>query len=274
MNIQDRKFISPGAWFSLIYPKEWNEFEDTEDSFLFYNPNKWSGNFRISAFKADSKEPDAMRYGEDAVKDELKNNAEARLVKVGKWDAAYSSETFQEEGEWYTSHVWIMGESNLSLECSFTVPRTEDIKIAEEILNTIEVRKEEVHRSIEIIPIRVLEIGTVNEAFEWASSTIKKLLKKDFTASLEDVEKIQQIIDSENFKAQLREVWESIGISFGAILVNEIEGMEWVTVVDNKKEYPALCYKNGELIVYPMQLIWEKKKVGEHCDLQMEIAKF
>ena len=36
------KYISPGGWFSLEYPATWLEFEDTEESFLFYNPNKWS----------------------------------------------------------------------------------------------------------------------------------------------------------------------------------------------------------------------------------------
>lgn len=51
--IQGKKFISPGAWFTMVYPSDWNEFEDGEGSFLFYNPDTWTGNFRISAFKAD-----------------------------------------------------------------------------------------------------------------------------------------------------------------------------------------------------------------------------
>lgn len=33
------KYIAPGSWFSLEYPSDWREFEDTEDSFLFYNPD-------------------------------------------------------------------------------------------------------------------------------------------------------------------------------------------------------------------------------------------
>lgn len=41
------KYISPGGWFSLEYPMGWHEFEDTEESFLFYNPDRWTGNFRI-----------------------------------------------------------------------------------------------------------------------------------------------------------------------------------------------------------------------------------
>ena len=62
---QSKKFISPGAWFSMTYPADWNEFEDGEGSFLFYNPNEWTGNFRISAFKGNA------TYGKDSVKQEL-----------------------------------------------------------------------------------------------------------------------------------------------------------------------------------------------------------
>ena len=36
------KYISPGGWFSLEYPMGWHEFEDTEESFLFYNPDSKS----------------------------------------------------------------------------------------------------------------------------------------------------------------------------------------------------------------------------------------
>ena len=28
--MQGKKFISPGAWFSMNYPSDWNEFEDGE----------------------------------------------------------------------------------------------------------------------------------------------------------------------------------------------------------------------------------------------------
>ena len=75
--MQGKKFISPGAWFSMNYPSDWNEFEDGEGSFLFYNPDVWTGNFRISAFKGNA------TYGRDAVRQELKENESASLVKVG-----------------------------------------------------------------------------------------------------------------------------------------------------------------------------------------------
>ena len=89
---QGKKFISPGAWFSMVYPADWNEFEDGEGSFLFYNPNEWTGNFRISAYKGDT------TYGQEAVKQELKENTSAVSVMVGHLNCAYSKEMFEEEG--------------------------------------------------------------------------------------------------------------------------------------------------------------------------------
>ena len=92
------KYIAPGSWFSLEYPESWREFEDTEDSFLFYNPNKWSGNFRISAYQGGND-----RYASECIAYELKQVKGAHLVKVGNWECAYSTDNFQENGSWYTT---------------------------------------------------------------------------------------------------------------------------------------------------------------------------
>ena len=115
--IQGKKFISPGAWFTMVYPSDWNEFEDGEGSFLFYNPDTWTGNFRISAFKADAATRGAMDYGKEAVKQELKENPSASLVKIGKLACAYSKEMFQEEGAYYTTHLWITGKGKEAILC-------------------------------------------------------------------------------------------------------------------------------------------------------------
>ena len=131
------KYISPGGWFSLEYPMGWHEFEDTEESFLFYNPDRWTGNFRISAYKDE-----AADYGPQCIAYELKENTSSTLVKVGKWDCAYSAETFQEEGAWYTTHIWVTGEGDLSFECSFTVSKGGDKHPAEEIIRSLQIRKE------------------------------------------------------------------------------------------------------------------------------------
>ena len=257
------KFISPGGWFSLECPAAWSEFEDTEESFLFYNPNQWSGNFRISAYKDAAKD-----YGRQCIAYELKNNPTSCAVKVGEWDCAYSAETFQEEGAWYTTHIWVTGKDDISFECSYTVAKGGERTPAEGIIRSLIVRTGKEGK--EIIPIRVLEIGEVNAAFEWVSTTIKKNLTKDFTSPEEDLEKLQKLVDGGKIQANQRTAWESLGLAFGTILENEMDGMTWVTVVDGSKEYAALQF--GDLLIDPASLVWNKIKAKQPLDLNAEFA--
>ena len=258
------KYISPGGWFSLEYPATWSEFEDTEESFLFYNPNQWNGNFRISAYKDAAKD-----YGHQCIAYELKNNPTSTSVKVGEWACAYSAETFLEEGAWYTTHIWVTGKDDICFECSFTVAKGGERTPAEDIIRTLSVRNGK--ESKEIIPIRVLEIGEVNVAFEWASTTVKKTLTKDFTSQEADIEKLQKLMDGGKIQANQRTAWESIGLAFGTILENEMDGMTWVTVIDGRREYAALQF--GSLLFAPASLIWNKVKAKQSIDLKAEFER-
>lgn len=258
------KYISPGGWFSLEYPATWSEFEDMEESFLFYNPNQWNGNFRISAYKDATKD-----YGRQCIAYELKNNPTSTSVKVGEWECAYSAETFQEDGAWYTTHIWVTGKDDICFECSFTVAKGGERIPAEDIIRSLKVRTGQEGR--EIIPIRALEIGEVNEAFEWVSTTVKKSLTKDFTSQEADIEKLQKLMDGGKIQANQRTSWESIGLAFGTILENEMDGMTWVTVIDGRREYTALQF--GKLLFDPASLIWNKVKAKESIDLKAEYGR-
>ncbi len=258
------KYISPGGWFSLEYPASWSEFEDSEETFLFYNPNKWNGNFRISAYKDASKE-----YARQCIAYELKQNPTSTSVKVGEWECAYSAETFQEEGAWYTTHIWVTGKNDICFECSFTVSKGEERTPAEEIIRSLKIRGTK--ESKEIIPIRILEIGEVNAAFEWVSTTVKKTLTKDFTSQESDIEKLQKLMAEGKIQANQRTAWESIGLAFGTIIENEMDGMTWVTVIDGKQEYPALQF--GKLLYNPAYLVWSKVKAKQPVDLKAEFER-
>lgn len=260
-----QKYISPGAWFTIEYPSDWREFEDTEESFLFYNPDKWNGNFRISAYIGEDK-----NYAQHCMDEEKEHVDGARTAIVGSWKCIYSAESFQENGTWYTTHIWITGIGCVSVECSFTVAKGEPIRVAEAIIASLHVRQKEDKVNKEIIPVRVSEISIINEDFEWASSTIKKQLTKDFTSTKKDIENIQKIIESGRFSPTQKQTWECFGIAFGTILVNEMDGMEWVTVIDGNKEYPALRFQDTDIMVYPTTLIWEKIKNNKPCNLVEE----
>lgn len=101
-------------------------------------------------------------------------------MKVGHLECAYSKEMFEEEGTYYTSHLWVTGIDNVAFECSFTVPKGEHVDEAEKIISSLEIRKDGQKYPAEIIPIRLSEIYQVNEAYEWVTDTVKTQLKKTF----------------------------------------------------------------------------------------------
>ena len=261
-----KKFISPGAWFSMVYPSGWCEAEDGEGSFLFYNPEVWDGNFRISAYKEEAAERGAMNYGNEGVQQELKENRNARLVTVGNRKCAYSVECFEEEDQVFESHLWIVGIDNLLFECTFTVLKGEPTALAEQVIASIELRKEGVKYPAEMIPVRLSEIYLIDESFEWTAKIVKEHLSVDFQGVEEDLEKIQQIVDSGVIGRKKREDWLALGIAVCVIMTNEIEGLLWKTLVDGNREAPVLVYQDGT-VVDPMKLIWSKIKAGEPCNV-------
>ena len=117
----------------------------------------------------------------------------------------------------------------------------------------------------------MLEIGEVNAAYEWVSTTVKKTLTKDFTSQEADIEKLQKLMDGGKIQANQRTAWESIGLAFGTILENEMDGMQWMTVIDGNKEYPVLQF--GNLLFDPAYLIWSKVKTKQTIDLKAEFAR-
>ena len=259
-----KKLVSVGpeiAEGSMTYPADWNEFEDGEGSFLFYNPNEWTGNFRISAFKGNA------TYGKDSVKQELRENSSAIPVRIGRMECAYSKEMFEEEGAYYTSHLWITGADEVAFECSFTVKKGEPVAEAEKIIASLETRKDGVKYPAEIIPVRLSEIYQINEAYEWVDTTIKELLKKDFQGAEEDIAKMQQMMEESNIGPKKKDAWLAFGIALCVIFANEVDGMEWRTLVDGNREAPILLNTSTGEWIDPMKLVWSKVKAGGKVNL-------
>ena len=258
---KDKRYISPGGWFSLSYPAAWSEFEDGEDSFLFYNPDVWTGNFRISAYRGEG------AYADECLFRELKENPQARKVQVGTLPCAYSTEDFEEDGEAYTTHFWVTGRKDVSFECSFTVKKGGAVDEAERIIRSLEVRDANVKYLPELIPVRLLEIYRINEAYEWLSGKVKDVLKKDFQGEESDIDSMQQLIDKALFAPKKRDAWLSIGIVLCVILANEVDGMEWRTLVDGNREAPVLLNTATGRWTDPMKLAWSRVKAGGKVDL-------
>ena len=105
------------------------------------------------------------------------------------------------------------------------------------------------------------------------ATNIKKTLSKDFTSQESDIERLQKLIDSGKMSTDQRQVWENIGLALGTIIENEMDGMEWGTVVEGRKEYPALCFKGSSLLIQPSFLILDKVKQKQPIHLKHEFDR-
>lgn len=262
------KFISPQSWFSIELPDGWHEFEDAADSFLFYHPERWQGNFRISASSDRSAD-----YVAQALKEELKAVPDSRLVKIGEWECVFSSKAFQEAGTEYITYYWLTGKDKMLIDASYTITADKDATIGEDVVRSLRLRhlpQEEWHEWIEV---RLAEIFTINEGYEWAVKEVKKRLSKPFSSSVEDIARLQQLIDHPQFKWNNMEATSAIGIALGAIMVEEMDGLQWMTVIDGKAEYPALRFADSDITFSPMTFLAEERKAGKTVSLQTAFEK-
>ena len=58
-----------------------------------------------------------------------------------------------------------------------------------------------------------------------------------------------------------------MGITLCVILVNEVDGVEWMTLIDGSREVPVLVNKADGKTIDPMKLVWSKIKNGEVVNL-------
>jgi len=75
----------------------------------------------------------------------------------------------------------------------------------------------------------------------------------------------QQVIDSGKISPKKKDEWLAIGITVCAILTNEVEGMEWKTLIDGNREVPVLEYQGRT--IDPMKIAWSKVKAGQPCNI-------
>ena len=232
-----KKFISPGSWFSFAYPEEWFEFSEEADCFLFYNPEKWDGNFRISAYRDAS-----SSFGDTMMRQALKVS-NARLSKVGRWETVYSTESFTEQLVEYVTHCWTIGCGQTCVECSFTAPVEGHLGIVNAIIASLEILQPRDTFHNQYIPVRVSEVDLIESCYATIEELGMKLFKERFRDFDYNVRLLQKIAQRPELSKQLgTDAGAVMGVVLCTLLSESIEGLEWNTFVNGKVEDPVLMY--------------------------------
>jgi hypothetical protein len=237
-----KTFVSPESWFSFDYPDSWFEFEEESEDFLFYNPDNWSGNFRISAYRGGDND-----YGRQCMDEELRRPG-ASLVKIGSWKAVQTTDRFTEEGASYVGWYWTIGQGSTCVECSFVAPAGTASDEGRKIVETLVVNAPGVFFKDKLVTLRLAEITEIDEAYNW----VEKLAKKGAKARLADFQKgvqtLQQLIDSGEAKQLGRDAGAVLGITLCALMAEESDDFEWKTLVDGRSERAVLVRTDGKRI--------------------------
>lgn len=232
-----KKFISPGSWFAFTYPEEWFEFSEEADCFLFYNPEKWDGNFRISAYRDAS-----SSFGDTMMRQALKVS-NARLSKVGRWETVYSTESFTEQLVEYVTHSWTIGCGQTCVECSFTAPIEGHLGVVNAIIASLEILQPRDTFHNQYIPVRVSEVDLIESCYATIEELGMKLFKERFRDFDYNVRLLQKIALRPELPRQLgADAGAVMGVVLCTLLSESIEGLEWNTFVNGKVEAPVLMY--------------------------------
>lgn len=253
-----KKFISPHTWFEFEYPAGWFEFEDGEGSFLFYNPDAWDGNFRISGFKGET-----VNYGAEFVKDEASHSHKLKDYVLASGIARLEKSQFTQDEHIFDSYRWVIGIGDMGFDCSFSTLEGESEAIAQQIIESIKVRDLSKKYPAEIIPIRLSEIYAINEAYESIANLVKDAFAKDFQGQEEDIVSLDKIVEDNLISKKKRDRWIDMGLTLAVILSNEIEGIEWRTLIDGNREDAILLYTPTGTVIDPMKLVWSKVKADK-----------
>lgn len=68
-------------------------------------------------------------------------------------------------------------------------------------------------------------------------------------------------------RPEKKDAWLAFGIVLCIILANEVDGMEWRTLIDGNREAPVLLNTATGEWIDPMKLVWSKVKAGAKVEL-------
>lgn len=89
-----------------------------------------------------------------------------------------------------------------------------------------------------------------------------------FDASEDDLERLQQVLDSKTIEAEARYSLESLGIAFGRIFLENHEGFDWWMVDDEIGRDPAIRYRHSSLLILPQSMLWKRIEDGEDVNVR------
>lgn len=93
------------------------------------------------------------------------------------------------------------------------------------------------------------------------------IISEKMDGSLDDLKRLQQIINSNQIPVSNTQELQSLGIVFGKVFVNETPNFNWWVVKDEYGKDACIRYKETNLLIFPQTMISKRVEDSEKIDV-------
>lgn len=111
-------------------------------------------------------------------------------------------------------------------------------------------------------------VGYITKMWALGNQISEDLTKQQMDGSMNDLDRLQAIIDSGKITADLTLDLQTLGIIFGRVFVNEMPDFDWWIVEDEHGKGACLRYKETNLLVYPQTILSKRIEEGENMNVK------
>ena len=93
------------------------------------------------------------------------------------------------------------------------------------------------------------------------------IIGQKMDGSMQDIYRLQAIIDSRLIPVEKTQELQSLGIVFGKVFVNETPDYDWWVVEDEYGKDACVRYKETTLLIFPQTMLSRRIEDGEQIDV-------
>lgn len=111
------------------------------------------------------------------------------------------------------------------------------------------------------------ELTAIAQCLVHAAELAKQCAGSSLDGSLEDLKRIQAVLDSNTVEPEAAYSLEALGAAFGVVFINHNTGFDWWMVDDARGRTPAIQYEESRILIFPMDMIVKRVEAGEKVNV-------
>ena len=111
------------------------------------------------------------------------------------------------------------------------------------------------------------DVETIATRIVHARQLCSTITGEELDGSLDDLSRLQVMLDSGQFAADQTYDLQALGLAFGKVFVENSTGYDWWMVEDEYGRDPCVRYKHTSLTIFPQTMISKRLEDGEDVDV-------